>query len=599
MKILDIYENAPDSYSNKNYSLVWCSRLDTNIKNISSIYDLINDQSKNLKIESSNFLQNFFNDNKIYFYPFFNLKKDFTYLTLSNFIEKNPYKKNINLNILKILALNNFIRKNKFDKIIVHTKKEDFLRDINNIIKIRNKPQNKLNLINKFLKLTKLYFKNLIQFVIFFIKNISFKNKPNSTINKKPIFFSFFSYTDKKKAMSGIYHSEYWKGFSNTNNKNWVHLHDYCFNYQNSKDTRKAIKNLNLNKKVPNHFFLDDYLNIKIFIKTIFTYNKFYFLTSKLILSKNFSKILEKKLYLTNKDNFFFFNEFISYNTIRNILFFYQFEEFFLKNKIESDIFYTFENQPWEKILLYFLKKNKFKKKTYGTIHSPVRFWDLRFINFNNNKSILGYFNPDKILFNSAFIKKILLLNGYKKKELIPVETLRYLNFNKIEKNKKKLSRGNNKKINLLILSDYDDNLNNHFIKIINHFKSNNKYCFFLKCHPLKPLKIIQDNVIIISDINHIKKNIDLVIVANKTAAALDFYYKNFDTLIFLDKDDLDYSPLHRFTNYRTFSSLEDLKKILDIYHLKSKESIVNTDTKSMYFNTNKSLIGWKKIIRL
>ena len=76
-------------------------------------------------------------------------------------------------------------------------------------------------------------------------------------------------------------------------------------------------------------------------------------------------------------------------------------------------------------------------------------------------------------------------------------------------------------------------------------------------------------------------------------------YYKNFDTLIFLDKDDLDYSPLHRFTNYRTFSSLEDLKKILDIYHLKSKESIVNTDTKSMYYNTNKSLIGWKKIIRL
>jgi len=76
---------------------------------------------------------------------------------------------------------------------------------------------------------------------------------------------------------------------------------------------------------------------------------------------------------------------------MRNILYFYQFENFFLRNKIDSNIFFTFENQPWEKILLYFAKKNKFIKKTYGVIHSSVRFWDMRFVNFlNNKKPIIG-----------------------------------------------------------------------------------------------------------------------------------------------------------------------------------------------------------------
>ena len=600
MKILDIYENPSDSYINKNHSLVWSSRVHKNSKNILSIYDLINDQAKNLKIEASNFLQNFFSNNKKFFYPFFNLKEDFTYLVLSNFVEKNPYKKNMNLNILKKLALKNFLKNNRFNKIIVHTKNKDFLSEINNIINIKDKFHNKSNLINNYLKLTKSYFKNLILFIIFFIKNISFKNKLNNKINKNPFFFSFFSYTNKKKAMSGIYYSEYWKSFSNTNNKNWLHLHDSCSNFKNSKDTRKTIKNLNLNKKEPNHFFIDDYLNIKTFMQTIFIFTKFYFSTSKLILSKNFSSILKKKLYLTDKNIFYFFEEFTSYNTIRNILFFYQFEYFFSKNKIESDIFYPFENQPWEKIILYFLKKNKFKNKTYGTIDSSVRFWDLRFINFNNNnKSILGYFNPNKILFNSSFAKKLLLQNGYTKKQLIPVETLRYLYLNKITKNKNILRSNNAKKINLLILTDYDDDVNIYFKKIIESFKLNNRYYLFLKCHPLKPIIIRQSNLKTIQEMSQIPKNIDFVIVGNKTASVLNFYYKNFNILTFLASDDLDYSPLHKFTTYRTFSSLHDLKKILDIYYLKLKGSIVNNKSKRIYFNANKKLTGWKKLISL
>jgi surface carbohydrate biosynthesis protein (TIGR04326 family) len=238
------------------------------------------------------------------------------------------------------------------------------------------------------------------------------------------------------------------------------------------------------------------------FLKTFFIFTKIFFLASKLIFSIEFLKILKKDFLVTNENQLTFFEEFISFNSIRNILFFYQFEKFFSLNRINSKIFFCFENQPWERIMLYFIKKNFFKIKTYGVIHSAVRFWDFRFINFcNKNLKKLGYYNPDNILCNSYFVKKILINNGFNKKNLLAVETLRYLNLKKIKLRKKILSKA---KTNILFLSDYDNNLNKHIISLITRFNSNNNYKLFLKCHPLTPINIHQKNL---TKINYIEED--------------------------------------------------------------------------------------------
>jgi len=596
MKILNIHEFVPNSYNKNNYNIVWNTRLFKENKKYYSIFSLINKKSIKLKLNVNNFYKNFFLRNKLFFYPFFNLKSDFSFLVLSNFVEKNPYKNNFNLHLLKCLALKEFLSKNKFNKVNVFSNNKTFLLLINNIIGKDNISEKKFDLIYNFFNLSKFFIKNLLHFFLFFLKNINF-NKTNDQINKNPIFFSFFSYTDKQKAMTGVYQSEYWKAFPNTDNKNWVHLYDFSLNYKTSQKTRKVIKNLNLSQQVKNHFFLDDYLNIKLFIKVFFISIKFFFWTSKLILSKKFNLILKKKLYLNSKNNLNFYEEFISFNAMRNILYFYQFEKFFLLNKINSNIFYTFENQPWEKILLYFAKKNKSIKKTYGSIHSSVRFWDLRFVNFiYNKKSILGYLNPDKILFNSYFIKKILLQNRFSKNQLQFSESLRYLNLTKILKKNKIINK--NKKTNLLVLTDYDDHQNKSLLEIVRSFKCNNKYFLYLKNHPLKKLDIKQNNLKIINNIDEFRDKIDLAIVGNKTAASIDLYYKNFNILIFLDSDNLDYSPLHKFIDYKTFSSINELRELLDIYSSKNKY-VFSKYVKKKYFITNKKLSGWKKIVKI
>jgi surface carbohydrate biosynthesis protein (TIGR04326 family) len=597
MKILNIYEYPSISLNKKSYNIVWNEKLLSESKYSFSIFNLINQDSIKLKLDANNLYKNFFLKNKKYFYPSFNLKKDFSFLVLSNFVEKNHYKVNYNLYLLKCLALKNFLKSNQFNQINIFSKNKKFFSLINNLIKLDDKYEKKSDLVYNFLKLTNLFIKNSIQFIIFFLKNVNFDNKPNKIINRKPIFFSFFSYTDKQKAISGLYHSEYWKAFSNTENKNWVHLHDFSLNYKNSRMTRKVIQKLNLNKQEENHFFLDDYINQKTFIKTIFFITRLFFCLSKLILSKKFNLILKKKLYLNSENYLNFYKEFISFNSFRNILFFFQFEEFFLKNKIQSNIFFTLENQPWEKILLYFAKKNKFNTKTYGIIHSSVRFWDLRFINFmNDNKLFFGYRNPYKVLYNSFFVKKILKQNGFKKNILQSSETLRYLNLKKSSVKKKKI-KNKNKKLNLLFVTDYDDHQNKLLLEIIKDLKLKNQYCLYLKNHPLKKLKIKQNNLKIVKDINDLASKIDFAIVGNKTAASIDLYYKNFNILIFLESNNLDYSPLYKFIDYKTFSSFDELKNILDNNFVRSKHFSIK-NSKKRYFITNKNLIKWKQILK-
>ena len=589
MKVLDIYENIPKTYNKNNTSLIWNDKIQNRSLNFFSIYDLINNNSNLNKIVLNNHLKKFVIQNQNSFFSSFNLKKDFSFLTLSNIVEKNPYKKNFNLELIKKFNIEFFLKKKKFDKINIHSQNDNFIDKINIIINKKNIKIDYFIIIKNYLRLTIIFFKHLI-WLLFFIKNINFIKKEKVQINKNPIFFSFFSYTNKDLALKKIYRSEYWKGFKNTKDKNWVHLFDPSSTYPRSKEVSKIIKNLNDCESTPNHLFLNDYLDLRMFLKTFFIFTKFFFTISKLMFSIKFLNILKKEFLLTNKNHFLFFEEFMSFNSVRNILFFYQFEKFFSLNKINSKIFYCFENQPWEKIMLYFIKKKFSKVKTYGVIHSAVRFWDFRFINFcNKNQKKIGYYNPDKILCNSYFVKKILFKNGFDEKNLLTVETLRYLNLKKIKLKKKTIKKTKN---NILFLSDYDNNLNKYIVSFIRKLNSY-KYSLFLKCHPLTPIDICQKNLKKINFIEEVENNIDFCIVGNKTAASLDLYYKNLKLLIFIEKDDLDYSPLNKFIKYNTISSDEDLDNIINFknkldYGLFSKK----------YFIIDKKLSRWNKILQ-
>ena len=114
-----------------------------------------------------------------------------------------------------------------------------------------------------------------------------------------------------------------------------------------------------------------------------------------------------------------------------------------------------------------------------------------------------------------------------------------------------------------------------------------------MKCHPLTPVDIFQKNLKKINSIKDVENKIDLCVVGNKTAVSLDLYYKNLKLLIFVEKNDLDYSPLNKFIKYSTISSVEGLENILN-----SINKLHYTRFGKKYFIIDKNLIRWNKILR-
>ena len=86
-------------------------------------------------------------------------------------------------------------------------------------------------------------------------------------------------------------------------------------------------------------------------------------------------------------------------------------------------IFYLFENQPWERCLCFFYKKI-YKKKSIWYFHTPIRFWDLRFLIQKNQSQ---NYSPNNISFVNKYSQDIYDRDFVIKK--IKLEALRYNNF--------------------------------------------------------------------------------------------------------------------------------------------------------------------------
>ena len=125
-------------------------------------------------------------------------------------------------------------------------------------------------------------------------------------------------------------------------------------------------------------------------------------------------------------------------------------------------IFYLIENQFWERSLLIGNQEAN-NVKTFGYVHSSIRYWDLRFFSIYYNPLIDAYSPNYLLLTHPKYLNY--LQKYYPKATIYIVESLRYSNYfnNKINNEKKESSK--TKK--LLLIADYDPELNKEVIKVI------------------------------------------------------------------------------------------------------------------------------------
>ena len=270
-----------------------------------------------------------------------------------------------------------------------------------------------------------------------------------------------------------------------------------------------------------------------------------------------------------------------------------------LLEKIEIDdykIFYLFENQPWERSLIFRSRSLRIQK-VYAYSHTTINYWHLNYFNTKaDNKNYLDNYLPEKILCHSQNCREHLLNQGYKPSQLLNVSAERFrwvTNVSKINFSVR------NKKI--LVIGDYEKRINLNLINLINDLANNGlynqKYLITYKPHPstfydlsnLSP-KISTTR----KNLKDILKNFEIIVSTNSTAASAEVSLAKKKVLIFIDYFNLDLSPFklkNKFKNDFNFSHQNDLRKLL------SKKNNISIKRYNFYFK-KKYEKNWKILFK-
>ncbi|MDC0446022.1 hypothetical protein OAM09_04310 [Candidatus Pelagibacter sp.] len=583
-----------DYYDSSEGAIIWNENKEE--KNCISVLNFLEHNSDIIKKEYHNIINNIENINlktkKLYEELY--IVKNFSSLWSSDFFEKSIYKNPSIILQLKLIALNKILKKINPEKVLLHVESDE---EKHCIILLCKKLNINFSLNSKNLSsVSKIYLSifavfSFIKFFKFLYERLSFKKinfKKIKNLKNTNLFVSYSAYTDHKKIRNGKFDSSYWKPIINNEKlfKNTV----WCNIYFNQKNTsiNKQIKNLkNLNTENNYFFFLEQLFDLKIFFCVIFFWFRNLSKAKTLITSINsYLKNIDCE-YLKNLITKDFLNSFIGIESFSNYYYFFLFQKLSKNNLEFNKIFYLFENQGWEKSLIFNFKK---KSKLYAVNHASIRYWDLRFYYNSNLKDELV---PDYYAVNGEDSLKKLIDENFPYAKLIKLEALRYYSLMSEINSFKTI---NFKKKKILLVTDYQDVSNNNLLKALRNLNKEvkDKFKFTVKEHSLKkfsPQNINYERSNL--ELKELRNSHDIAIVTNTTSAIIDLNILDFYVISILDKKSINLSPMRNNKNILFINDYSKISKILmnpEKYY--STKNLVKD-----YFYYDKNLTKWKDVL--
>jgi hypothetical protein len=421
----------------------------------------------------------------------------------------------------------------------------------------------------KYLKLSSFvpeFIKGNILFLRLFILNFRFINK---NVNFKDKFY-FISYLNKKelsaKANFKVFFGDLYKLLEKSKIKYSIIFHSLQDNLP-SKAQVQEYKKKNIS------FFRSE-LNLNNYLIAYLQYIKIFFKTIKIKKKEIFyNKELEVNLYSLFKKQYT--KSFYGVKCPETILNIICSKKIINKIPNKSKIIYIAENQSWEKFLIK--EAHNRNINTYGTIHSLVNKWDLRFNDIFSKKNL----SPTRLLINGKYNRNI--INNYiKNYPYNYIEAQRYSSL-------KKQSKNLNKK-NILICGSIEFSPT---INMLNEISKSKKiisnYNLVFKFHPA--------NILDLSSYKFLKpykkkSNYHLTIGPDPTSVIVDFYLRGIPYITYLTDEHINsnfFKILKTNLFFTNFSKLENI-----IFNKKYKLQIKNYN--QIFFLDNKLKL-WEKFL--
>jgi surface carbohydrate biosynthesis protein (TIGR04326 family) len=560
------------------------------------------------------------------------LKNGYNLWWMSLIAEKNPFKSSGIFDCLRLFALEEIIIIQNSKKLILHSSSEILAEAVKILclnlnvefywyrVKSKKRVKKVKNLLDIY-RLLPSQIRNFISFIrqlcrLFLLKKkncLWFSGENSLTI------VSFFGNLEKNALDKGNFRSIYWGSLNNIirdigKDVNWLQIFSSSPVIPSVHSGLLAIKKFNENKSNNGfHAFLEGYLSFTCILRACLNYIRFFFSSwhwkkkyiSAAFQPKNSSvwlwPLLKNEWQTSTR----------GLTVFQNFLWIELFDAAMANIPKQKAGLYLQENLNWERALVHAWKYHGHGQLT-GVVHTPIRYWDLRY--FDNlsgsetaSNSILSklHLRPDFIAVNGPFSLKSYLDDGYPSDELVSVEALRYENFfeltfeEKILESKKKNYKSINNGFNVLILGQILWSQTHGLLTCLEQATANMSLrCnFTLKTHQNCPMSIKNYPILNLKETNDslekILPHFDLVFVAGSSTAALDAYIAGLKVIVFLDSRDFNYSPVRGFDDVMFISTSREIKEILELKEISVKKKSIDH-----FFWMEKGLPKWRLFLK-
>lgn len=616
--IWDVEDNPPmiEDY----VTVLWSKYENLRKQNILSIPKIVEDNSDILK---SQFLawvydlgETVINGKRVI--DHFEVRQNFSYWWMTSIAQKfNTSSVSQIDDAIKLLAFENILKKSSLKLIQIYTHNNKLAVVLRKLCKVcdikfvRKKPYVSKEKSNS---LTSICYNRLpapVKSMIYFIWFVVFRSrwsrknkKLMSNIEADITFIDIFVHLHKDAFLTNRFVSNYWtslvdKLLSLNIKTHWVH------NYFKHKDVPTVAQAEELSKALTvnsnglqTHMLVESHISIDVLLKALWKYLRLF------VCGHRVSRIYQ---YFNARGSIIDFwplfkAEWISsirgQEAIINILRLCIYEKIFSALPHQKKGVYIQENQPWELALIY-CWRSAGHGEIIGVPHSTVRYWDLRYFYdprtfAKNTKNSLPM--PEIVAVNSPIAKKLYIEAKYPEQRIREVEALRYLYITDL---KSEFLRKDDNILRVLICADF---LKSTTYKMLSWLSLASKKLppdtiFTIKPHPaydidlglLKDFELKVDNSPMLSQI----KKCNVVFTSNITSVAVDAYCSGVPVLQMLDGETLNTSPLRDIENIKYVETPDALAKEL------LNARLVSQFVPKPYFNIDKSLNGWLKLLEL
>jgi surface carbohydrate biosynthesis protein (TIGR04326 family) len=262
----------------------------------------------------------------------------------------------------------------------------------------------------------------------------------------------------------------------------------------------------------------------------------------------------------------------------------------------QSEGLYLMESQGWERALAKAWRRYGHGRLA-GVVHSAIRFWDLRYHSDprryadDENRNRPG---PDVVILNGPATRAAYLSTATSRETLADCEALRYLHL--ARQRRVEIARGK-PTVKILVLGDFTTSGTAAVLALTQAARSRLQVPLEVrvKPHPNVPVDAAQypglDLTVLGMPAAAQAREVDVVLAANLTSAAVDAYTCGARVLIYDDGVNLNYSPLRGMPGVAFVRTADELCEALEAVSTSTGPTLPGDDS---FFNTDAALPRWR-----